>query len=99
MNETEFEIFAAATGHVSGEIKVYEPNMTSAPREHSVSTLVLVTEGSLRLVYTDREVMLKPGDWTDMPCGVTHYECAGPDGAEVLLAAQSGAAIATATAS
>lgn len=86
MTETEFGILATERGH--GELRVVEFPPVQRPdmHAHEWSTLLLLTEGEMTMVYEDCSVELAPGDWCEVAAGELHSECAGPDGATALIA-------------
>jgi mannose-6-phosphate isomerase-like protein (cupin superfamily) len=51
---------------------VYEPGTVFPDHKHGVDKIDAVVSGRFRLVIGGHVAMLGPGDWVDVPRGVTH---------------------------
>jgi quercetin dioxygenase-like cupin family protein len=51
---------------------IYEPGTVFPDHTHGVTKIDAVVSGRFRLVIGGHVAMLGPGDWVDVPRGVTH---------------------------
>lgn len=89
MTLTEFEMLAADRGHGNLREVDFEAGRRPDLHPHAWSTLLLLTRGTLDLVFEDRTVHLEPGDWCEVEPGELHSEQAGAEGASAMLATRA----------
>lgn len=56
------------------------PNDSLASHKHNASHILVVTDGEMRIVLTDQEIVMKPGDKITIDSEVEHAAFFGPSG-------------------
>ena len=85
MTEDEFRTELAARSYGEPRNAVFEPHADGEFHSHDFSAMAMVTEGEFRLGLEDDTLVMKAGDWCEVPAGTLHSEQAGPVGATLLV--------------
>lgn len=86
MSEEEYIHRCQAGGWDDPALVVYQPGQRPDPHVHRFDAFVLIQSGSMTMALDDGDLVLKPGDWCEVPAGTVHAELGGPRGGRGLLA-------------